>query len=107
MSHRQRTDREKEERRRSRATWCGTAALGIMCAFVLIVGALPHFNQPVFLLLFSLLTCPLSAWLATRCLTTSGSGSRVQAWIALAFVAMIVVGQVVELSRYFPPSTWD
>lgn len=107
MNPRQRTDREDVERRRYRATWFGTMALGIMCAFILAAGSTSRFTNPLFTFGMSLLTCPLSAWLATRCLVTAGAGSRLQAWIALALVVLIVGGQVVQLFPYFAPSTWD
>ena len=107
MNHRQRTDRDEMERRQTRATWFGPLSLGIVCAFFFAAGSTSLFTNPLFMLGMSLLTCPLSAWLATRCLVTAGAGSRPQAWIALALVALIVIGQVVQLFPYFAPSTWD
>ncbi len=106
MLYRQRTKEATNERHRIRASWFGTASLGIMCGLILANGAVPLFNHPVVLLFASPLTCPLFAWLAIRCLMTTGAGNQFHAWIALALVAFIVVVQVIELSPYFPPSTW-
>lgn len=107
MNYRSRTDREDVERRQYRATWFGILALGIMCAFIFVAGSTSRFNNLVFMWVMSLLACPLSAWLATRCLMTAGAGSRLQAWIALALVVLVVIGQVVDLFPYFAASTWD
>ncbi len=95
MKHHERLANEPKPRNSS----LGTLAMGLMCALFLIVGSTSLQNHPATMLALSLLICPLAGWMATRCLRTAGTASRLHAWIALGLIAAHLGWQLVT---YFP-----
>ncbi len=104
-----RLQQHRDEDRKKRGAFFGGCSLVIMLIFVLLAGTVFGSNQLAAMWLIwlcELLLLPPAAWMAVRCLATTGGGWKIHAGIALILIGMVLIGQLVELWPYIRAGSW-